>query len=309
MDGVRRLKLLSSRDSRVPIPVTCRCGQSFAAGDHLAGRTVQCPKCKSPLTIPAPQAAAAPSPFSAPAAPPPSPFGGPGGGGSIFDDAGLRTFTAGKALCPSCNEDLPPNAVLCVKCGYNLQLGRKMTSHVKAAVATHGGHGDAAVALLQKAAKTIAEDKEAEKKALKEGMPWWMLGAIFIFALSTCITLLILPARQAIGYAADAVLFAMFIAIIYNMVLLVVIAFRHAPIHGFLLIVNPGYAPLYILARWEHTNHIFWGFVRTIIYGLIILVFLGCALGFALMTQPKEGAMLPLPEVLAMVSVNLARFV
>jgi hypothetical protein len=279
----------------VPIPVTCRCGQSFAAGDHLAGRTVQCPKCKSPLPIPAPQGAAAPSPFSAPAQPPPpSPFGGMGAGPSIFDDAGMRTFTPGRALCPSCNEELLPNAVLCVKCGYNLQLGRKMSSYVKTATATHGGHGDAAAALLERAAKTIAEDKEEEKKKLKEGMPWWMLGAIFLFVLSTCITLLVLPARQAIGYAAAAVYFAAFISIIYNMILLVIIAFRHAPIHGFLMIVNPGYAPLYILARWEHTNHVFWGFVRTIIYSLIILIFLGCALGIALATAPKPGAMLPL---------------
>lgn len=292
----------------MPIPVTCRCGQSFAAGDHLAGRTVQCPKCKSPLAIPSPQAAAAPSPFSAPGAPPPSPFGG-GAGPSIFDDAGMRTFTPGRALCPSCNEELQPNAVLCVKCGYNLQLGRKMTSHVKTATASHGGHGDAAAALLERAAKTIAEDKEEEKKKLKEGMPWWMLGAIFIFVLSTCITLLLLPARQAIGYAAAAVCFAMFVAIIYNMVLLVIIAFQHAPIHGFLLIVNPGYAPLYILARWEHTNHVFWGFVKTIIYGLVVLLFLGCALGFALLTQPKPGAMLPGPELLPVLSACLARTV
>ncbi len=33
------------------IPVVCQCGQKFNARDSLAGRTVQCPKCSSPLVI------------------------------------------------------------------------------------------------------------------------------------------------------------------------------------------------------------------------------------------------------------------
>src|SRR5687767_6454599 len=131
----------------MPIPVTCQCGQSFAAGDHLAGRTVQCPKCKAPLTIPA---LGAPPMASAPAAANPSPFGS--GGGSIFDQAGMRTVAAGQALCPSCSAELPPNAVLCVKCGYHLQMGRRLGAQgARPAVGGHGdGHGNAAAETLAK---------------------------------------------------------------------------------------------------------------------------------------------------------------
>ena len=28
--------------------------------------------------------------------------------------------------CPSCNQDMPEEAVLCVKCGYNRQLKKKV---------------------------------------------------------------------------------------------------------------------------------------------------------------------------------------
>lgn len=62
----------------MPIPVACACGQKFAAQDRLAGKTVKCPKCGQPITIPGPAGGAppgqpaAPKPASAkPAAPTP----------------------------------------------------------------------------------------------------------------------------------------------------------------------------------------------------------------------------------------------
>ncbi|NLS94092.1 MAG: hypothetical protein GXX96_18180 [Planctomycetaceae bacterium] len=44
------------------IIVSCRCGRRFAARANLAGKTVNCPGCSQPLTIPLPQAAATPKP-------------------------------------------------------------------------------------------------------------------------------------------------------------------------------------------------------------------------------------------------------
>jgi hypothetical protein len=280
------------RSSSVPIPVTCRCGQSFAAGDHLAGRTVQCPKCKSPLAIPAPQAAAS----APPSGPAPQPFAA---GPSIFDDAGMRTFTAGKPLCPECQAEMQPGAILCVKCGYNMQLGRKMTSYAKGATATHGGHGDAAVDLLRKAARQIEEDKEEEKKQFKQGMPWWMIGGIFLFALATCIMLLVLPAQQAINYAIGVTLIGAGVATLYNLILLVIIGFKDRPLHGVLLMIHPGFAPLYILSRWEHTNHIFWGIIRVWIFAGLILLFLAIAAVIARLSKPaaESGPQYDAPAV------------
>src|SRR5688572_14554857 len=37
------------------IPVTCQCGQRFAANDQLAGKTVKCPKCGGALYVAAPE--------------------------------------------------------------------------------------------------------------------------------------------------------------------------------------------------------------------------------------------------------------
>jgi acetyl esterase/lipase len=52
----------------MPIPVTCQCGQRFAANDELAGKKLTCPTCKQPLLIPRanPQPAARPAPAARP---------------------------------------------------------------------------------------------------------------------------------------------------------------------------------------------------------------------------------------------------
>ena len=92
----------------MPIKVACKCGAAFAAKDELAGRTVACPKCKQPLKIQAAQPAAA----AAPAA--------PHANADLFDGLGLKARDESIPRCPGCNADMPANAVLCVKCGYNV---------------------------------------------------------------------------------------------------------------------------------------------------------------------------------------------
>src|SRR5581483_12488548 len=42
----------------MPVVVSCRCGQRFAAQDHLVGRQVPCPACGNPLAIAAGPSAA-----------------------------------------------------------------------------------------------------------------------------------------------------------------------------------------------------------------------------------------------------------
>ena len=46
------------------------------------------------------------------------------------------------------------------------------------------------------------------------------------------------------------------------------------------------FAPLYILSRWEHTNHIFWGIIRVWIFGALVLVFLALAGLIARISKP-----------------------
>lgn len=167
----------------MPIPVSCRCGQSFAAGDHLAGKTVQCPKCQSPLVIPAPTGAPMPA---APAAPTGAP--------SIFDDAKLAPSgpAPNQLPCPNCGAGLKPNAVMCVECGYHLEKKKLMGQPKKpgAAVAAGGGHGgghgsESADVMLARVAKEMDKDKEEQIKLEKAGIPWYyILGfLLFFFAL------------------------------------------------------------------------------------------------------------------------------
>jgi len=41
-------------------------------------------------------------------------------------DALLTGETAGKSTCPSCDADMPPGAVLCTACGYNVKTGKRV---------------------------------------------------------------------------------------------------------------------------------------------------------------------------------------
>jgi hypothetical protein len=149
----------------MPIPVACACGQKFAAQDRLAGKTVKCPKCGQPISIPAAPGAApaksTPSTSKQPAAtakptaaksakqPPPnqpvdlfakSPArpaaqppvdlfasqGPPDAGvGGILDEIGLERFTSA-TRCPNCGGDMQAGAVICVRCGFNTQTGKQL---------------------------------------------------------------------------------------------------------------------------------------------------------------------------------------
>ena len=102
----------------MPIKVSCSCGAAFAAKDELAGKTVKCPKCQQPLAIPGGGAAA-------PQLAPPDP-----GVPSIFDEAGIKAKQHTGQVCPSCFHPMNQGTIICVHCGYNLKLGRKMEMQV-----------------------------------------------------------------------------------------------------------------------------------------------------------------------------------
>jgi DNA-directed RNA polymerase subunit RPC12/RpoP len=104
------------------IAVVCSCGQRFNARDDLAGKTVKCPKCEKPLKIPAAGVAAQAggAPASAPAK-----AAAQSTHHDVFDEVGLTERGEG-VECPSCGTMLPHDAVLCVSCGYNFKLKRRL---------------------------------------------------------------------------------------------------------------------------------------------------------------------------------------
>lgn len=136
----------------MPIKVECKCGQKFAAKDELAGKTVKCPKCGDPIKIPGAQgqpAAAkpktqqqAPAPARQPAASQDddllrmAPASAPRVGGDPFlNDLLLEAGVTSDIhhtgpRCPGCNAPIQPDAMLCVKCGYNVRTGQRIKTHV-----------------------------------------------------------------------------------------------------------------------------------------------------------------------------------
>jgi hypothetical protein len=187
------------------IKVQCSCGKAFAAKDELAGKTVKCPGCQKPLKIPGgaapakaaakPDAATAAAGKSAPAKAAPAKSRdddddyslsaeepAPRPKSDLFDEIGLKAAPKGTMPCPGCSEPLQPDAVVCVKCGYNMKLGRKMKTMSTAGGASDGhiGHGAVAQDLMDKAADVIEGDEEAEASKDKEGMPWWVYLLILI---------------------------------------------------------------------------------------------------------------------------------
>lgn len=175
----------------MPIKVQCDCGKAFAAKDELAGKTVKCPGCQKPLKIPA--NAGATSPAKAPAKPAPTKSAAakaavaaappPSTNDDLFDELGLAPPTEGMRPCPGCTEPMPLQAIICVKCGYNTRIGRRMTTE-RDESGDAVGHGAVAQDLLNKAATVIDGDEDEEKKKTNEGLPWWVYLLVLILLIS-----------------------------------------------------------------------------------------------------------------------------
>ena len=149
----------------MPIEIACRCGKKFAAPEKLAGKTLSCPECGGPLTVPDPRqktaAAATPPPIKAtctcgksfsaksslagktvkcpscgqalkiPAATSktvreqPPATAAAPGIADLLDDVGVTASKTG-ARCPECGADMAPEAILCIACGFHVESGKRL---------------------------------------------------------------------------------------------------------------------------------------------------------------------------------------
>lgn len=116
------------------IPVRCQCGKAFGAAQRLAGKTVSCPACKQPLAVPTmtetpsgPMDATSTNvsvskprslQISQPTAKNLEAIN------EVLDDVGV--VQVGVQLCPGCNSELEPDAVMCVHCGYHVESGKTL---------------------------------------------------------------------------------------------------------------------------------------------------------------------------------------
>jgi hypothetical protein len=79
------------------------------------------------LTVGAAQPAAA-SATSIPVAESAAPGLGDFGLAGLLDEAGVKQRATGENACPSCGEFFPPEAVLCVHCGFDRKTGKKLAT-------------------------------------------------------------------------------------------------------------------------------------------------------------------------------------
>jgi hypothetical protein len=278
----------------MPIKVQCSCGKAFAAKDELAGKTVKCPGCQQPLKIPggapavakAPTRPAAPGPAAKPAAKPaaPKPAGAPAAakpaaakpatapaaprksataapvaksGDSLFDEIGLQAAAEGTRPCPGCTAPMPIEAVVCVKCGYNARIGRRMETVKVGFESAEGGHGAIAHDLLNKAAQTMDEDAAEEKKKTGEGLPWWayLIGLCMLIAFATM--MLLLSLKTALFATGIMLICLADCVILYSGIRLIILAFQESPVQGLLYLFVPFYALFYIVTRWDRCSEFF----------------------------------------------------
>jgi hypothetical protein len=301
-----------SRQFAMPIKVTCQCGQSFAAKDELAGKTVKCPKCTKPLKIPeagprvaAPTAAAtpqraAPQPIPQQAGPqqPRAPQPGLGGSlpsaasaASLFDEAGIGQAAAGTLPCPSCGAALPESVVLCVKCGYNKRMGRRMETIRGSGTPLGGGHEATAEEMLERAARSIEEEKEEERKKTKEGMPWWA----YLIGLGCCVgfmvTMMMLPPKVALMTGGVLIGGLASLINLYANIRIWIIAFTEGIGHGVGCLLCCFYQLYYIATRWDQCGGYFLMALGANVLGSLVQGAL--TLGLSVMEEEEEAAVDP----------------
>jgi hypothetical protein len=153
------------------IELACpKCRQKYRLKDELAGKKAKCAKCGESIHVPAAApvaASAAPAaktsapkpPAPKPTAPKPIAAVAPAKPviadalpdlSDLFDDSfpvaaqpsRLESTSSGSS-CPKCGGALSANAVVCVKCGYNKQTGKKLSTSRESASASTQKKGSA----------------------------------------------------------------------------------------------------------------------------------------------------------------------
>lgn len=147
------------------IKVGCgKCQSTFAVRDDFAGKAVKCPKCKSPMQVPAaaPAKPTAANPAGAAAKTGATTSLTPAGRKfnpllDLLDEAGVEAKPRGRA-CPMCAAEMSPTAVICIQCGFNAATGERLQTAVLVDEdAYSGGEMTDAEKIIAKAEREIDE--------------------------------------------------------------------------------------------------------------------------------------------------------
>jgi len=155
------------------ITFTCQCGQRLSARDEAQGKATKCPKCGAKVVVPH---AVSPAPQASP--PPPS-------------------SPAPQSACPGCGAVMPSGAVICVHCGYNAKLGRRMEAPA--------AKGTRPPSMPSPVAQAIEAEMPAGPRSRSDRRGWIVLDT----GLAICYSALIVG---AIGFGIIAVLIVVGVA-------------------------------------------------------------------------------------------------
>ena len=123
-------KAAAGKAASAKIAVKCKCGKAFSAKPELAGKKIKCPGCGDPIVIKAKSKAASSkaAKSKAAAAEKKAPSDGMG---DLFDEVGFAVEKGGGRgkKCPECKSPMKEEAILCIDCGYNENIGKKMETY------------------------------------------------------------------------------------------------------------------------------------------------------------------------------------
>jgi len=226
---------------------------TLAAPDALAGKAAKCPKCSAIIQVPGGNVPA-PTPLT-----PLSPFASSTAAAGTGAPAG---GAPGGSVCPTCYSSLPPNAVLCVKCGYNLKTKQQIKT-VRGAgmggakLGGGDGHGDVASLILERAAQSIQEDAVAEKAKVSEGLPWWSYLVMLSMAIGFLVLMSFVPVKTAMVTMGFVVGSIGVLISLYSVIMILKVAFTDDLVTGLLCLFVPFYILIFVFSRWDTCGTLF----------------------------------------------------
>lgn len=253
----------------MPIRVQCQCGQSLNVPDQMAGKSGKCPKCSAVIKIPAASPAATqtatnPGTAKAKVDKPKTAVAAPSKKGmdDLLDQVGLVKKTG--TFCPNCDAPLAQGAALCVKCGFHMESGKRLSEHESESSRQEFNNKH-----LNEAAVMMKREKELEKRTLASGMPWWVLLCILCLGVMTVVVGLVFVDGAKTGLQPESsfvgkiqrqsflTVIAMLLAVNCTLVSVfahfatVAHAFRVKPKHGWLSMFIPFYSAIFGLTQFS----------------------------------------------------------
>jgi hypothetical protein len=144
-----------------------------------------------------------------------------------------------------------------VQCGFNQKLGRQMTTVSSTSGSTPfagaggGGHGSVASTLMERAARVIEEEAEAERTKTTEGFPWYGYAGMLLGALAFMAAMRFVPHQTAMQLAAAVGMFLGAMIQLYADIRILIIAFKEGIGHGLGCFFCGCYGLYYVITRWD----------------------------------------------------------